>query len=274
MRLPSLPTWHDRAPILAPRFYGGATLGIALLTILTVVAMTSAGALGQASAWLNGPNANTISISFAAGSARQGQARFDRLVRKLVATDGVLAFRRNRGSDGDDPIVLVDVYMDPGAEGRADVAAELAAILPGAEIEDPYSGAGSFAHWIGPATWSTMLAALVLLLWLGSAISTAAQKMRAVHALEVKVMQMLGASRVQISRPFERRVVRRVLIASVIGVALTTILFVMAQARSTATMAEALNLPATIGFSVALAPVLLVLVGKLVTRLAVFRSLR
>lgn len=267
-----LPGWNDRGPILAARSYGGASLAIVLLAILATVAAIGTAALGQASAWLNGPDANTISISFAEGGS--GQGRFNRLVRKLVATDGVLAFRRNRGAEGDEAVILVDVYMDPGAKGREGAAEAIAAVLPNAEVEDPYSGAGSFAHWIGPATWSAVLAALVLLLWLGSAVSMAARKMVAVHALEVQVLQMIGATRVQVSKLFERRVVRLVLAASAVGTVLTTFLFILARTRSSATLAEALNLPMTIGIGMALVPILLALVGKLVARIAVFRSLR
>ena len=266
-----LPRWNDPGPILASRSYGRASWSIALLTILVTVGVIGAGALGQASAWLNGPDANTISLSFREGGGGQGQARFNRLVRKLVATDGVLAYR---GADGEGPLTLVDVYMDPGAEGREAAAAAIAGVLPGAEVEDPYSGAGSFAHWIDPATWSAILAALVLLLWLGSAISGLARRMVAIHAPEVEVMRMFGATRIQISRLFERRVVRRMLVASAAGVVLTTILFILAQARSSVALAEALNLPATIGIGVAVVPVSLVLIGKLVARLAVFRALR
>jgi len=269
-----LPIWNGGGPILSSRSYGGASWSIVLLAILTTAALIGAAALGQASAWLNGPNANTISVSFAESGGAQGQARFNRLVRKLIATEGVLAFRRNRGARGDDAVTLVDVYMDPGAKGRQETASEIAAVLPSAEIEDPYSGAGSFAEWIGPATWSAVLAALVLLLWLGSAISALAQRMIAAHAVEVDVMQMLGASRVQLSRLFERRVVRLILLASAAGTVLTTFLFVLVRSRSSAALAEALNLVTTIGVGVALTPLLLVVAGKLVMRLAVLRSLR
>ncbi len=269
-----LPFWNDRGPVLASRSYGRATWSIALLAVLATVGLIGAGAFGQASAWLNGPNANTISVSFAEGGGTQGQARFNRLVGKLIATEGVLAFRRNRGAGDDGPVILVDVYMDPGAERREAVAEAIQAVLPSAEIDDPYSGAGSFAQWIGPATWTAVLAALVLLLWLGSAVSTLAKRMVATHAVEVDVLQMLGASRVQVSRPFERRVVRRILVASAAGALLTTILFVLAQTRISATLAEALNLPVAIGLGVALVPILLILLGKLVARLAVFRALR
>lgn len=265
--------WNDRGPVLASRSYGRASWSIALLAILATIGLIGAGAFGQASAWLNGPNANTISVSFAEGGA-QGQARFNRLVGKLIATDGVLAFRRNRGAGDDGPVVLVDVYMDPGAERREAVAEAIQAVLPSAEIDDPYSGAGSFAQWIGPATWTSVLAALVLLLWLGSAVSSLARRMVATHAVEVDVLQMLGASRVQVSRPFERRVVRRILGASAVGALLTTTLFVLAQTRISATLAEALNLPVAIGLGVALVPISLILMGKLVARLAVFRALR
>ncbi len=269
-----LPKWSDNGPILSSRSYGGGSWAIVLLAILTTVSLIGAAALGQASAWLNGPNANTISVSFAESGGAQGQARFNRLVRKLIATDGVLAFRRNRGARGDDAVTMVDVYMDSGAKGREDAAAEIAAVLPNAEIEDPYAGAGSFAGWIGPATWSAVLAALVLLLWLGSAISASAQRMVAVHRVEVDVLQMLGANRVQVSRLFERRLVRLILFASAAGTVLTTILFVLVRSRSSAALAEALNLVATIGVGVVLTPLLLVIAGKLVARLAVLRSLR
>jgi hypothetical protein len=119
-----------------------------------------------------------------------------------------------------------------------------------------------------------MLAALVLLLWLGSAISASAQRMVAVHKVEVDVLQMLGASRVQLSRLFERRLVRLILYASAAGTVLTTILFVMVRSRSSVALAEALNLVATIGVGVVLTPLLLVIAGKLVARMAVLRAVR
>lgn len=260
--------------ILGPGSDGGATWRIALLTLLATMFVIGAGALDHADNWLSGPNANTITVTFSENRIDGTRGRFGRLARRLVATDGVVAFRRTSGARNGVATTFVEVFMDPGAPRRNVAAAEIAKAVPGAEIDDPLSAMGAAAWWVGPARFAAILLALLLVAWLGLAIRSLAARMMPAHAAEIRIATMLGATRAQIARLFERRLSGPVLWTSIAGALFTVLVFFTVRAQMNAPFPATIDVPLTVWLVVALAPMILALLCRIVVRLTIRWRLR
>lgn len=262
---------------------------IAIMMFLTVLAAAAGLGLGRAAAGLGGGDRITVQIVEADALSRDAQTA--RALIALRADPGIGAAARVPqeevgrllepwlgvgGAAGDIPIpALIEAELERGARLDAIRAAVIAA-APSARVDDNGQWLAPLGKLISALRW---LAAGLVLLMVGATAATVVLAARAAldtHRATIEVLHLMGATDGQIARLFQRRIALDALFGGILGLA-AAIAILLAIGRRVGALGSELvgstELTTLAWLSLALLPVLGVLLAMLVARLTILRAL-
>ncbi len=274
---------------------------VGFMVYLAALAMAGALTLGNVAARWQAGISGTLTVQIAPGEAADGEpaeateheARLDRAVELLRSTTGVAGVEvlgpaaMNRLLEpwlGPDAIALglpvpdlVSVSLRPGATvDLPELAAALAAAVPGAEIDDHRRWLDDLAVFVRSVE---LLAAIVVSLVCLAAVLTVVFVTRtglAVHRRVIEIVHMIGARDAYIAGQFQGHALRLGLIGGAVGSGLAAVTLIGLQrlfAGLDTPLLAGLGLGAGHWAALAILPLAAALVAMVTARVTVLRSL-
>lgn len=276
----------ERRLLGAPRFGGPTPWVIAIMTFSIMLIAASGLALASAAALVS----RSIESRYGLEVPGVG-ANMQALVRSVRSTRGVTSIDAVPESDmrktlerwlgpaaqsADLPVpALIDFDAPPGVN-LASLEKRAQAIVPGARIVAHRESVGPLLHSLRVLQWVAFGLVLLLSGAASAAVVLAARGALDTHRFTIEVMHGIGATDVQVTHLFQRKILIEALIGSVAG-ALAAALVLLLLA-SGAALAGELTGGATLGpvdlLVLALLPFALTALATWVARTAVLRSLR
>ncbi len=220
-----------------------------------------------------------------------GGANLDVLARVVRVTPGVTAVQavpegdmrqtleRWLGPAAESADLPVPALINFDAAGRTDLSAleqHAQAVVPGARIVAHRDSVGPLLHSLRLLQWIAFGLVLLLSIAASAAVVLAARGALDTHRFTIEVMHGIGATDLQVTHLFQRKILIDALVGSLVGAfAAAVVLLVLA---SGAAIAGELTGGATLGaidlVVLALLPFALTILATWVARTAVLRSLR
>ncbi len=234
----------DRQVLPEGRLAGPMPYVIAIMTFLTILAVATGMALGNAAAGVSRDLAGrlTVQIVEANPDAREAQARAALTeLGKLAAVaraDRIDDARMRtllepwlgkEGLNGDLPIpVLIDVTLTNGDDREIEAVRQtLASVAPAARVEPHAQFLGAVSGLLSTLRWLSVGLVVLMAAATAAAVFLAARAALNTHRATIDVMHLMGASDAQIARLFQRRAALDALFGSVIGLGLGAIIVVL-----------------------------------------------
>jgi len=276
----------ERRLLGAPRFGGPTPWVIAIMTFSIMLIAASGLALASTAALVSRSIESRYGVEVPGGGMN-----LEGLVRSVQSTPGVTSVDAVPESDmrktlerwlgpaaqsADLPVpALIDFDATP-ATNLSSLEQRARAIAPGARIVAHRDSVGPLLHSLRLLQWVAFGLVLLLSGAASAAVVLAARGALDTHRFTIEVMHGIGATDLQVTHLFQRKILIEALIGSVAGA--IAAVFVLLLLASGAALAGELTGGATLGpvdlLILALLPFALTLLATWVARTAVLRSLR
>jgi len=276
----------ERRLLGAPRFGGPTPWVIAIMTFSIMLIAASGLALASTAALVSRSIESRFGLEVPGGGANLAA-----LVQSVRSTPGVTSVDAVPESDmrktlerwlgpaaqsADLPVpALIDFDAAP-ATNLSSLEQRAKGIAPGARIVAHRESVGPLLHSLRILQWVALGLVLLLSGAASAAVVLAARGALDTHRFTIEVMHGIGATALQVTHLFQRKILIEALIGSVVGAVAAA--FVLLLLASGAALAGELIGGATLGFVdlliLALLPFALTLLATWVARTAVLRSLR
>jgi cell division transport system permease protein len=180
------------------------------------------------------------------------------------------------GASADLPVpALITFDVGPGADLKA-LAVRVAAITPGARVIAHREALGPVLKSLKALQWIALALVVMLAGACAAAVVLAAKGALDTHRSTIDIMHGIGATDVQVTHLFQRKIAIDALIGSLVGAAVATVVLLLLAATSA--FAGELMGGATLGagdlLALAAIPLLLTILATWVARTAVLAALR
>ncbi|MEA3079612.1 MAG: cell division transport system permease protein [Sphingomonadales bacterium] len=276
----------ERRLLGGPRFGGPTPWVIAIMSFSIMLIAATGLALASTAALVSRSIQSRYALEVPGGSANLGA-----LVQSVRSTPGVTAVEAVPESDmrqtlerwlgpaaqsADLPVpALIDFDADPGTK-LSSLEHQAQAIAPGARIVAHRESVGPLLHSLRLLQWVAFGLVVLLSIAASAAVVLAARGALDTHRFTIEVMHGIGATDLQVTHLFQRKILIDALVGSLAG-ALAAALVLLLLA-SGAALAGELTGGATLGpfalLMLALLPLALTVLATWVARTAVLRALR
>jgi len=284
----------DRRLLPEGRFAGPMPWVIAIMMFLTALATATAMGLSGAAANLRAELSGRVTVQIvdanpdkrarqtAAAMAELGKLRGVRAIRKIPDEEIAKLLEPWLGHDGigsDLPVpALIDVDLDRAADvDIADIATALKPVAPSARIDRHVEWLAPLSGLLSSLTWLAIGIVMLMTVATAAAVVLAARGALNTHRTTIEILHLLGATDIQITRLFQRRIALDSLFGGLVGFAGAVAALLLIGARIGAVGSELLasaQLPWTGWLILASLPLLGGVLAMVAARLTIMRALR
>jgi len=276
------------------RAWGVTPLLIAVMVLVTALALSGATAMMQGAGALGRPMASRMAVQIVAGDPAVRDAEAKAAAALLRAMPGVADVRPvpraeiarllrpwlgDAAGDTELPVpALVDFTVDQkGVMPLAQLRQALAKVAAHAQVESGAVALAPLSGLLAALTWMAGIIAMLALASLAATVMLATRAALAAHRDTIEVMHLMGATDGQVAQLIERRLGLEAGAAAAVAVVIATMLLLVMDARWRALVPGPLGagtaLPAATWFILALLPLVAGLLAGLVARVTVLRVL-
>jgi cell division transport system permease protein len=283
----------ERGLLPEGRLAGPMPWVIAIMMFLTVLAAAAGLGLAGAASRLDDQIGGRVTIQIVVANPARREAEARAAAAAIGDLPGVISVRLvpdaeiqallepwlgGGGLEAELPVpALIDVDLTPeGHRGLDSLRRAVAAVSPGARIDDNGQWLAPLASLIGALKWLSGGLVLLMVAATAATVVLAARAALDTHRGTIEVLHLMGATDVQVARLFQRRIALDALFGGLVGFILAALVLIGLGERVSALGSELLGsarVPAPAwGILVAL-PLFGVLLAMLVARLTILRAL-